>query len=187
MAPPDVAPGTSAVPACAHKEDKDARKLLRAGRMSGTTWQPCPLHWGARPHPNQNDMSASGQRYLPASCLFTRAMRGQQMRQQSPRSRAESTQRSVRKSAERKRRRPGRTAFAVLPERRNWADFSGANLKAMSLRCHARSALCPKKWDSRSKLYNTDIGIKLLARRIWRRVAHWKCGPKDRCAGVKNV
>lgn len=83
------------------------------------------------------------------------------MRQQSPRSRAESTQRSVRKSAERKRRRPGRTAFAVRPERRNWAEFSGANLKAMSLRCHARSALCPKKWDSRSKLYNTDIGIKL--------------------------
>lgn len=37
------------------------------------------------------------------------------------------------------------------------------------------------------KLYNTDVGIKLLARRIWRHVAHWRCGPKDRCAGVTNV
>lgn len=53
VAPPSVAPGTSAVSLCAHKEDKDARKLLRAGRMSGATWQSCPLHWGARPYPNQ--------------------------------------------------------------------------------------------------------------------------------------
>lgn len=49
VAPPNVAPGTSAVPACAHKEKKDARKLLQAGRMSGTTRQPCPLHWGHGP------------------------------------------------------------------------------------------------------------------------------------------
>ena len=78
VAPPNVAPGTSAVPACAHKEKKDARKLLQAGRMSGTTRQPCPSIGGtAPPEPNQNDMSTSGQCYLPAFCLFTRAMRGQ--------------------------------------------------------------------------------------------------------------
>ncbi len=65
------------------------------------------------------------------------------MRQQSPRSRAEGTQRSVRKSAERERRGPGRTAFAVRPERRNWAEFSGANVKAVSVRHHARSSLYP--------------------------------------------
>ena len=94
------------------------------------------------------------------------------MRQQSPRSREESTQRSARKSTVAERRRPGRTAFAVRPERRNWAEFSGANVKVASLRYHVRSALCPTKWNSRSKLYNTDVGIKLLARRIWRHVAH---------------
>ena len=49
------------------------------------------------------------------------------------------------------------------------------------LRCFPRSKI------RGSKLYNTDIGIKLLTRRIGRRVAHWRCGPKDRCAGVKNV
>ena len=38
VAPPGVAPGTRDVSVCAHKEDKDARKLLRAGRMSGATW-----------------------------------------------------------------------------------------------------------------------------------------------------
>lgn len=53
MAPPGVAPGTSAVSLCAHKEDKDARKLLRAGRMSGATRQPCPLHWGHGPTPTK--------------------------------------------------------------------------------------------------------------------------------------
>lgn len=144
VAPPDVAPGTSAVPACAHKEDKDARKLLRAGRMSGATWQPCPLHWGHGPTPTKPKRHERiGAAYLPAFCLFTRAIRGQQMRQQSPRSREESTRRSARKSAVRERRGPGRTAFAVRPERRNWAEFSGANVKAASLRCHARSALYP--------------------------------------------
>lgn len=148
-----------------------------------------PPPWGGAtlPQPNRNDMSTSGQCYLPASCLFTCTMQGQRTRQQSPRSGTESTQRSARKSVERERRGPGRTAFAVRPERRNWAEFSGANVKVVSLRCHARSALCPTKSDSRSKLYNTDIGIKLLARRIWRHVAHWKCGPKDRCAGLKNM
>lgn len=65
------------------------------------------------------------------------------MRQQSPRSGTESAQRSVRKSAERERRGPGRTAFAVRPERRNWAEFLGANVEVVSLRCHARSALYP--------------------------------------------
>lgn len=53
VAPPGVAPGTSAVSVCAHKEDKDARKLLRAGRMSGATRQPCPLHWGHGPTPTK--------------------------------------------------------------------------------------------------------------------------------------
>lgn len=53
VAPPGVAPGTSAVSLCAHKEDKDARKLLRAGRMSGATRQPCPLHWGHGPTPTK--------------------------------------------------------------------------------------------------------------------------------------
>lgn len=147
VAPPDVAPGTSAVSLCAHKEDKDARKLLRAKRMSGATRQPCPPPLGgtALPQPNRNDMSTSGQCYLPASCLFTCTMQGQRTRQQSPRSGTESTQRSARKSAERERRGPGRTAFAVRPERRNWAKFSGANVEVVSLRCHARSALCPTK------------------------------------------
>ena len=55
VAPPGVVPGTSAVSVCAHKEDKDARKLLRAGRMSGATRQPCPPPLGARPHPNQTE------------------------------------------------------------------------------------------------------------------------------------
>lgn len=67
------------------------------------------------------------------------------MRQQSPRSGTESAQRSVRKSVERERRGPGRTAFAVRPERRSWAEFSGASVEVVSLRCHARSALCPTK------------------------------------------
>lgn len=71
VAPPGVAPGTSAVSVCAHKEDKDARKLLRAGRMSGATWQPCPLHWGARPYPNQTKTTYEHVRpVLSPSVLF---------------------------------------------------------------------------------------------------------------------
>lgn len=53
VAPPGVAPGTRDVSVCAHKENKDARKLLRAGRMSGATWQSCPLHWGHGPTPTK--------------------------------------------------------------------------------------------------------------------------------------
>lgn len=48
------------------------------------------------------------------------------------------------------------------------------------LRCVPRSKI------RGSKLYNTDIGIKLLTRRIRHHVAHWRRGPKDRCAGVRN-
>ena len=149
---------------CARTHCEDERQLPQAEQMSSVERQSCPLPWGHDPpQPNQNDMSTSGHCYPPASCLFTCTMQGQRTRQQSPRSGTESTQRSVRKSAERERRGLGRTAFAVRPERRNWAEFSGANVEVVSLRCHARSALCPTKYDSRSKLYNTDIGIKLFA------------------------
>lgn len=53
MAPPGVAPGTSTVSACAHKEHKDARALPQAERMSGATWQSCPLHRGRDPTPTK--------------------------------------------------------------------------------------------------------------------------------------
>ena len=39
VAPPGVAPGTSAVPVCAHKEHKDLKELAQAERMSGATWR----------------------------------------------------------------------------------------------------------------------------------------------------
>lgn len=77
--------------------------------------------------------------------------------------------------------------FAARPERNILAEFTGAHVQVVSLRFNVQSAGIPLSENARSKLYNTDIGIKLLARRIWRHVAHWKCGPKDRCAGLKNV
>lgn len=70
VAPPDVAPGTSAVPACAHKEDKDARKLLRAGRMSGATWQPCPSIGGHGPTPTKPKRHEHVRPVLSPSVLF---------------------------------------------------------------------------------------------------------------------
>lgn len=70
VAPPGVAPGTSAVSVCAHKEDKDARKLLRAGRMSGATRQPCPLHWGHGPTPTKPKRHEHIRSVLSPSVLF---------------------------------------------------------------------------------------------------------------------
>ena len=70
VAPPGVAPGTRAVSVCAHKEDKDARKLLRAGRMSGATWQPCPLHWGHGPTPTKPKRHEHVRPVLTPSVLF---------------------------------------------------------------------------------------------------------------------
>ena len=77
--------------------------------------------------------------------------------------------------------------FADRPERKILAEFTGAHVQVVSLRSNGQSTGIPLSENARSKLYNTDIGIKLLTRRIGRRVAHWRCGPKDRCAGVKNV
>ena len=147
MAPPGVAPGTSVVPACAHKEDKDARKLLQAGRMSGATWRSRAPSIGARPHPNQTQTTRARQASVISQRLVCSLALCEENKcaKQSPRSSAESAQRSVRKSVDRERRGPGRTAFAVRPERRSWAEFSGANVEVVSLRCHARSALCPTK------------------------------------------
>ena len=76
---------------------------------------------------------------------------------------------------------------AARPERNILAEFTGAHVEVVSLCSDVQSAGIPLSENARSKLYNTDVGIKLLARRIWRRVAHWRCGPVDRCAGLKNV
>ena len=78
VAPPGVAPGTSAVPVCAHKE-QDVKELAQAERMSGATWRSrAPSIGGATPpQPNQKDMRTLGQCCLPASCLLAGAVRGE--------------------------------------------------------------------------------------------------------------
>ena len=67
MAPPGVAPGTSTVSACAHK---DARALPQAERMSGATWQSCPLHRGRDPTPTKPKRHEHVSPVLSHSVLF---------------------------------------------------------------------------------------------------------------------
>ena len=146
---------------------------------------PPPL--GARPHPNQNDMSASGsvisQRFV---CSLARC------EDNKCASKAHEAARKARKDRSERARCVSVEGPDEPHSRSARNEETGLSFRVRTSRlcpCVVMRGLryVPRSKIRGSKLYNTDIGIKLLARRIGRRVAHWRCGPKDRCAGLKNV
>ena len=151
--------------------------------------QSCPLRWGRDPTPTKPKRHEHVRPVLSPSVLFAR---WRCARRTNALSKVPEAARKARKD----RLERARSVSVEGPDephsRSARNEGAGLSFRVRTLRlCPCvvmRGLRCvPRSKIRGSKLYNTDIGIKLLARRIGRRVAHWRCGPKDRCAGLKNV